>query len=113
MSASIVAIPIEAEYSAVEKHIEQYLLQLFLKYKQTDIPGDINMSINVTASSSARELAIEYKCAVGPWNERQEFKSNCMTTSLKKACERYQEARVHRVLAISATPSDAPEDIPY
>lgn len=107
-SASVVAIPIDAEYGSVEKQIEAYLLHLFLKFKQTDIPGNLNMNIEVQAHSGARELEIKYKCTVGDYTNQQSFTSNSMTTSLKKSCERFQEQRQHRVLAIAAT-----EEMPF
>ena len=87
----------------IDDLIAQHMLNLFNRYRDTDIPGTIELTIDATASSGARELAVEHKVSVGNWDQKGTFKSPSLKTSFEKAVERYREQCVYEIKALPAS----------
>lgn len=96
------AIPLIVPHN-IDDLIAQHMLNLFNRYRDTDIAGTIELKISATASSGARELAVEHKVQVGPWDKQAFFKSASLKTSYEKAVERYREQCVYEIKALPAS----------
>lgn len=88
--------------SNIDELIAQHMLNLFNRYRDTNIAGTVKLEISAIASSGARELAVESSVTVGPWDKSASFKSRRLVTSFEKAIDRYRENETYAVLALPA-----------
>lgn len=87
----------------IDDLIAQHMLNLFNRYRDTDIPGTVELKISTTASSGAREIAVEHHCNVGTWQDKAEFKSCSLTVSFERAVARWRDQQRHAVKALPAS----------
>lgn len=87
----------------IDDLVAQHMLNLFNRYRATDIPGVIELCIKATASSGARELEVITEVALGEWNKRASFKSASLCISFEKSVERYREQCCYEVKALPAS----------
>lgn len=87
----------------IDDLIRQHMLNLFNRYRDTDIPGTITMTVNACASSGAREIAVKFNCEVGPWECKAEFTSNSLRTSFERSVERYRDQAANEVKLLPAS----------
>lgn len=87
----------------IDDLIAQHMLNLFNRYRDTDIPGTIELKISATASSGAREIAVEHHCTVGTWQDKGEFKSCSLVVSFERAVERWRDQQRHAIKALPAS----------
>lgn len=86
----------------IDELIAQHMLNIFNRYRDTNIPGTITIQIKADASSGARELAVENVVTVGPWDKSATFKSQSLSTSFNRAVARYREQETFAVKALPA-----------
>ena len=89
--------------SNIDALISQHMLNIFNRYRDTNIPGSIQMKVTADAHASAREIAIKFEVAVGPWDCKQEFISPSLDLSFRRSVERYHDQTAHAILALPAS----------